>query len=227
MLFSGDDGKKRVKTLSGGESARLLFARLMLDQPNVLVLDEPTNHLDLEAIEALAQALESFDGTMILVSHDRWFVSRIATRVVEIRPGGITDYGGTYDEYVHYSGDDHLDVDSVVLKAKREKKKAGRTEATNGDGRGPRAAPKIALADAAKERKRLEKRREELLATLERAEARVAEIDTAFCKPGFYEEAAPEEVTALEGERARLENEVERATEAWDEIELTLDALGV
>ena len=81
MLFTGDEGKKKVSALSGGEAARLVFARLGLDNPNVLVLDEPTNHLDLESIEALIAALRSFDGTLIFVSHDRWFVSQLATRV--------------------------------------------------------------------------------------------------------------------------------------------------
>ena len=123
MLFSGDDGKKRLGALSGGEAARLAFARLALEHPNVLILDEPTNHLDLEAIEALVEGLQAFEGTLILVSHDRWFVSRLATRIVEISAEGITDYLGTYEEYVHFSGDDHLDADRVVLKAKREKRK--------------------------------------------------------------------------------------------------------
>ncbi|NNC28319.1 ABC-F family ATP-binding cassette domain-containing protein [Longimicrobium terrae] len=129
MLFSGDDGEKRLSALSGGEAARLVFSRLALEQPNVLVLDEPTNHLDLESIEALVQGLQTYDGTLILVSHDRWFVGQLATRVVEISPKGIRDFLGTYQEYVHSCGDDHLDADTVVLKAKREDKKAKREPA--------------------------------------------------------------------------------------------------
>jgi ATPase subunit of ABC transporter with duplicated ATPase domains len=121
MLFTGDDAKKRIDSLSGGESARLVFSRIALAQPNVLVLDEPTNHLDLESIEALVEGLKEFQGTLILVSHDRWFVGELATRVVEIRADGMRDYLGTYDEYVHYCGDDHLDADQVILKAKSEK----------------------------------------------------------------------------------------------------------
>jgi ATPase subunit of ABC transporter with duplicated ATPase domains len=124
MLFSGDDGEKKLSALSGGEAARLVFSRLALEQPNVLILDEPTNHLDLESIEALVAGLQSYEGTLILVSHDRWFVSQLATRVVEISPAGIRDYLGSYEEYVHACGDDHLDADEVVLKAKRERKMA-------------------------------------------------------------------------------------------------------
>jgi ABC-type multidrug transport system ATPase subunit len=130
MLFSGDDVEKPICTLSGGEAARLVFSRLGIAQPNVLVLDEPTNHLDLESIEALVEGLKKYEGTLILVSHDRWFVSQLATRIVEIKPTEILDYQGPYEEYVHFCGDDHLDADRVVLKARKEanKKKAGKED---------------------------------------------------------------------------------------------------
>jgi ATPase subunit of ABC transporter with duplicated ATPase domains len=118
VLFSGDDGAKRVGSLSGGEAARLVFSRLALDQPNVLVLDEPTNHLDLESIEALVAGLQAYEGTLILVSHDRWFVSQLATRVVEIGRHGIRDFRGSYEEYVHACGDDHLDAEAVLRKSR-------------------------------------------------------------------------------------------------------------
>ncbi|HET8656339.1 MAG TPA: ABC-F family ATP-binding cassette domain-containing protein [Longimicrobiaceae bacterium] len=132
MLFSGAEGEKRLGALSGGEAARLVFSRLALEQPNVLVLDEPTNHLDLESIEALVAGLRNYEGTLILVSHDRWFVGQLATRVVEISPTGIRDYHGTYQEYVHACGDDHLDADSVILRARREEKGKRGAEAAAG-----------------------------------------------------------------------------------------------
>ena len=100
MLFSGDEAMKKTHNLSGGESARLIIAKLMLQQHNLLVLDEPTNHLDLEAVSALAGALESFPGTVIFVRHDRDLVSQVATRVVSISEAGVADYLGTYDEYL-------------------------------------------------------------------------------------------------------------------------------
>ena len=87
-----------------------------------MVLDEPTNHLDLEGIEALANALRAYDGTTLFVSHDRWFVGRLATRILEIRPDGIVDFPGTYAEYLAQLGDDHLDVDTVVKRNKQEQK---------------------------------------------------------------------------------------------------------
>ena len=97
------------------------LARLGVLQPTALVLDEPTNHLDLEGIEALAEGLGGYDGTIIFVSHDRWLVSRLATRILEIRPDGLQDFPGSYEEYLARCGDDHLDVEAVVRKARREK----------------------------------------------------------------------------------------------------------
>lgn len=100
LLFSSDEIKKRVKVLSGGEQGRMLFGKLMLQQPNIMVLDEPTNHLDMESIEALNLALENYPGTLLFVSHDREFVSSLATRIIELTPHGINNFSGTYDEYL-------------------------------------------------------------------------------------------------------------------------------
>jgi ATPase subunit of ABC transporter with duplicated ATPase domains len=104
MLFSKDDSEKSVKVVSGGEEGRLMFGKLALQTPNILIMDEPTNHLDMESIEALNLALENYPGTLVFVSHDREFVSSIATRVIEINADGVTDYTGTYDEYLASQG---------------------------------------------------------------------------------------------------------------------------
>jgi len=124
VLFSGDDAEKKLAGLSGGEAARLLFARLSVERPNVLVLDEPTNHLDLESIEALAAGLSRYEGTVLFVSHDRWFVSELATRIVEIRPDGVNDFHGSYAQYLERCGDDHLDADQLALRARNEQRDA-------------------------------------------------------------------------------------------------------
>lgn len=100
LLFTADDANKKARVCSGGEKNRLLFGKLMMSDANVLIMDEPTNHLDMEAIEALNQALEDYDGTLIFVSHDREFVSSLATRIVEIKDQGVIDFQGTYDEYL-------------------------------------------------------------------------------------------------------------------------------
>lgn len=104
LLFSQDDIKKSVKVLSGGEKGRLLFGKLMMQKPNIIVMDEPTNHLDMESIESLNVALEQYQGTLFFVSHDREFVSSLATRILEIKPNKVEDYTGTYDEYLKSQG---------------------------------------------------------------------------------------------------------------------------
>ena len=104
MLFSQADIKKSVKVISGGEQGRMLFGKLIQQRPNILLMDEPTNHMDMESIEALNLALENYPGTLLFVSHDRQFVSSLATRIIEITDKGVIDFHGTYDDYLHSQG---------------------------------------------------------------------------------------------------------------------------
>ncbi|MHB8225826.1 ABC-F family ATPase [Acidithiobacillus sp.] len=104
LLFGQDQVNRSVKVLSGGEKGRMLFGKLTLQKPNVLILDEPTNHLDMESIESLNSALEKYDGTLLFVSHDREFVSSLATRIIEFTPRGIQDFKGTYEDYLRSQG---------------------------------------------------------------------------------------------------------------------------
>lgn len=105
LLFSGDEIRKSVHVLSGGEKGRMIYGKLMLTKPNVMLLDEPTNHMDMETIESLQIGLEKYPGTMIFVSHDREFVGGLATRIIEIKTGGqLVDFKGTYDEYLRSQG---------------------------------------------------------------------------------------------------------------------------
>ncbi len=127
LLFSGDEVKKSVQVISGGEEGRMLFGKLMLQRNNVLLMDEPTNHLDMESIESLNTALEKYTGTLIFVSHDREFVSSLATRIIEMKPDGITDFKGSYEDYLQ--GQEVLSTSSTSrgntpsLKQKGEKEK--------------------------------------------------------------------------------------------------------
>ncbi|MCE2570441.1 ABC-F family ATPase [Motilimonas eburnea] len=105
MLFSQDDIKKTVQVLSGGEQGRMLFGKLIMQKPNILVMDEPTNHMDMETIESLNLALENYAGTLLFVSHDREFVSSLATRIIELTPNGIVDFQGSYDDYLRSQGE--------------------------------------------------------------------------------------------------------------------------
>jgi ATPase subunit of ABC transporter with duplicated ATPase domains len=213
MLFSGDDGKKRLSALSGGEASRLVFTRLAIENPNVLVLDEPTNHLDLESIEALVEGLKGYDGTLVFVSHDRWFVSQLATRILEIRPDGLRDYPGTYEEYVHACGDDHLDVDRVVLKAKKEKRQK--------DVPAQRPTGGNRKAELTKARERLEM----VTAKVETAESRIAAIDAMFCEPDYFARTPGDDVRALEGERARCQRDVADLIGEWEGLEAVIAGL--
>ena len=216
VLFSGDEVKKKVGSLSGGESARLVFARLGVEKPNVLLLDEPTNHLDLEAIDALVEGLEKYDGTLLLVSHDRWFVSRLANRILEIKPTGIEDFRGGYDEYVERCGDDHLDVEKVVLKAKRDRKKA-RAVAQSG----PSPDDKARLKKITK----LKKKRDALTADIETAEGRINAINEMFCNPGFFDQTPEGEIRKLEREQKELAGRVDQLMTDWESVEEELGTL--
>ena len=100
LLFNADDIKKSVKVLSGGEKGRMLYGKLMLEKPNVLIMDEPTNHMDMESIESLNLALENYPGTLIFVSHDREFVSSLATQIIEIMPNKVEHFIGNYEDYL-------------------------------------------------------------------------------------------------------------------------------
>jgi ATPase subunit of ABC transporter with duplicated ATPase domains len=220
MLFSGDETKKRLEALSGGEAARLIFSRLAMESPNVLVLDEPTNHLDLEAIEALVEGLKTYEGTLIFVSHDRWFVGALATRIVEIKPDTIRDYPGTYEEYVHFCGDDHLDADQVILRAKREKK--GKTPSKNvGVAGSEKNKPKPRKLNKWK----LEARQSELLKEVEASEARIGEIDARFIEPTFFQSVAPDEIRSLEEERTKLQSQLDGLMEEWEQVEGDLGSI--
>jgi ATPase subunit of ABC transporter with duplicated ATPase domains len=214
MLFSGDDVNKPVSSLSGGEAARLVFCRIMVQEPNVLVLDEPTNHLDLEAIAALVEALKAFEGTLLFVSHDRAFVSALATRILEVTEQGFRDFPGTYDEYLARSGDDHLDAEAVSLREKRDK-----AAAASG------AQPGLSWEEQKRRsnrKKQLPAQRDEVLAKIERAEARKAEIAAKWCEPGFYERTAKDEVSALQHEERALGPEIAALIEKWEALETEL-----
>ena len=215
MLFSGDEGEKRLGALSGGEAARLVFCRLAIAQPNVLVLDEPTNHLDLESIEALVAALKDYPGTLLIVSHDRWFISQLATRIVEIKPGEILDFQGTYEDYVHFCGDDHLDADQVILKAKQAKKKK---EETNPPAQGSQSNRK-----GKNKQRRAAAQQAERMARIEKAEARLAEIDALRCEPAYYAKTSPDQIKALECEHADIERALATLLEEWAAVEETMD----
>jgi ATPase subunit of ABC transporter with duplicated ATPase domains len=215
MLFSGEDVKKPVSALSGGEAARLVFCRIMVQKPNVLVLDEPTNHLDLEAIDALVAALQAYEGTVLFVSHDRAFVSALATRILEVTEQGFRDFPGTYAEYLARCGDDHLDAEAVVLRAKQEKVAEAPTGALSWEEQKRRSNRK----------KQLPAQRDQVLAEIDRAEQRKAKIAAQWCEPDFYERTDKLQVSALEREEQALAGEIADLITKWEALEAELASL--
>ena len=214
VLFSGDEAEKRLEALSGGEAARLVFCRLAVERPNVLLLDEPTNHLDLESIEALVESLQAYEGTLVFVSHDRWFVSQLATRVVEIRAEGIRDYAGTYEEYLAQCGDDHLDAEAVIRSARRERRT--QTAAT--------ARPARPAHPAHPVHPDLTARRDAITAELSDAEAALARIDATLADGSLYQESRAGELRALAQERTTLTGAIERLMGEWESVERSIEA---
>ncbi|MDE0883995.1 MAG: ATP-binding cassette domain-containing protein [Myxococcota bacterium] len=218
VLFSGDESGKKLESLSGGEAARLIFARHVVESPNVLVLDEPTNHLDLESIEALVKSLKEYDGSLIFVSHDRWFVSELASRIIEITPTGINDFPGTYEEYLARSGDDHLDSQAVLRQARGSKKKKSPSSSDNEQKTRSTVPPERQL-------KKLEPKLADLTDKIADAEERVEALNARFCEENYYRDTPLEENAALEAEQRILMDEVRNFMAEWEVLEEQADAL--
>jgi ATPase subunit of ABC transporter with duplicated ATPase domains len=220
LLFSGEEVKKPIGTLSGGEAARLIFCRIIVEKPNVLILDEPTNHLDLEAIAALMDGLKAFEGTVLFVSHDRWFVSELATRILEVTAQGPRDFPGTYAEYLERCGDDHLDAQAVVLKAKSAKARDRQVDAPADGG--------VSWEEQKRRRNRLASlpgRRDKALAAVDEAEARKKAIAAAYAEPDFFARTPAEEVKKLEREDRELSKKIETCLAEWEQIEKEIASL--
>jgi len=221
-LFSGDDALSGLDTLSGGESARLLFCRLMVEQPNVLVLDEPTNHLDIEATEALSEALKQFDGTVLFVSHDRWFVSELATRVVELTPQGYQDFPGSFDEYLAKCGDDHLDAEQTLARAKAEQKSKSLECVSD------RVVAMEQRDELKRKRNRLKNlpgKRDQALTKVEVIEKQIKQIELQYEDPAYFTRTSAADLQAQHIDQRRLHDELNQALAEWEAIEAEISAL--
>src|SRR5690606_880113 len=131
FLFSGDDVFKKIKVLSGGEKARVALAKTLLTQANFLLLDEPTNHLDMQSINILIQALQQYEGTFIVVSHDRYFVSNIANKIWWLEDQQIREYPGSYDEYVTWKTEREKEQAKMPAPRKEEQPKPNPVKENN------------------------------------------------------------------------------------------------
>ena len=207
-LFSGDDVKKQVSVLSGGETARLILAKMMLVKHNVLIFDEPTNHLDMEATEALIQALENYPGTLLFVSHNRYFVEKLAQRVIEMTHEGVKDFKCTYPEYVEKRELNHLDVTQALRRS------SGQTSQR------PAEATKSAFAD----QKKLQRQKDQLQRKVAAAEQRsnslelaIKAIDEQLSDPDFYAKVPKHEQDKILSEKQKLENDLQAILQEWEQ----------
>ncbi|OCA91920.1 ABC-F family ATP-binding cassette domain-containing protein [Pseudobacillus wudalianchiensis] len=205
FLFSGDDVLKPVHALSGGEKARLALAKLMMQKSNFLVLDEPTNHLDLDSKEVLENALIDYPGTLLFVSHDRYFINRIASKVIEMSSGGMTEYLGDYDYYVA---------------KKQEQKELAELEKT--------ALPKVEettpadssnyYSDKEQKKKERQKRRriEEIEERIESLELEVEEAEDLLCQPEVFQDH--EKSLELQQKVEACQSEIEKLMQEWETL---------
>jgi len=222
VLLKGDEANKQLSALSGGESARLIFARIMLEKNNVLILDEPTNHMDLEGVEALSDALKKFEGTVLLVSHYRHLVSSVATKIIELTSSGARVYPGSYEDYLVKYGDDYLSTESPTS-LKRQKSK---------------------VCDSPKEELNFEKRKKlqreitklkkethfyEIL--VEETEQKISEIEKKFEIEDFFVQTSHEDVLKLQKEKNKLNDELSKNIKQWENfsqnLEIAEERLGV
>lgn len=209
VLFTGDEAQHKISTLSGGEATRLVFARLMQQSPNVLILDEPTNHLDIEAIDALADALKDYEGTLLFVSHNRHFVHRLANRIFEIQPEGIQDFKGTYAEYLARENTDHL--------ARQHRPKDNATSEEKVQNQLDYEAQKAHK----RQLKQLEKRLPELEDRVQELEDQLQSTETALA--AAYAQGG--ETQALLQAQQQLQQELEETMNEWEETENSYQSL--
>jgi ATP-binding cassette subfamily F protein 3 len=215
--FSGDAVQRMADNLSGGERARVALALLMLARPNFLLLDEPTNHLDVESIEALEDAIEDFDGTVLLVSHDRALLRTLATRVWSLENTAIVDFDGDFAEWEEFRRDRKAEVARAAradadLRREREKRGSSRSDASEKEAR----AQKRALRDAAAKAE----------AHVARCEARVAELKRTLEDPELYRTAdGTRRAATLKTQMQAADAEMAAALETWaaatDALEMT------
>lgn len=242
FLFSGDDVEKPVAVLSGGEKSRLALAKMLLRPANLLCLDEPTNHLDVTAREILEEALEQFEGTMLFISHDRYFINRMATKVVEVRDGRLWEFAGDYDYYLEKSAEGRApSAESRERWQQATQRVPGRRQ--QAEDRTERRAPSAESkkVPAAKPRSREERRAEaearqqksraiaplrarlkELESEIAAIEARVRDLNDQMANPDLYRDSGRAREVARE--RKTLEEQAASLYGKWEELALRLES---
>jgi ATP-binding cassette subfamily F protein 3 len=209
FLFSGDDIDKKISSLSGGEKARLTLAKLMIKGPNFLVMDEPTNHLDIISREVVEGALDDYEGTLLVVSHDRYFLDRECDEIWELDGETITVYEGNYTAFL----DEKRKREKQAAAAPAPKPKAAAKEEAPSQAQKDREADK----EAQKKAKELARRQQELEKRISELEAKKKEIEDQFLDPALVQR--PDKMRLLSGELAKVKEELESSFDKWQELE--------
>lgn len=205
FLFSGDDVLKTVSTLSGGEKARLALAKMMMEKGNFLILDEPTNHLDLESKLVLENALIDYPGTILFVSHDRYFINRIATKVIELSKDGNEEFLGDYDYYVEKK-QEQAEIEALEQQGKTKTVEIN-VEKTN-----------YKIDKESKKAERQRKRRiEEIESAMERLEEEITEYNDLLCDPAVFQDH--EKVMDIQTKLDKAKETLDQYLEEWAELE--------
>ncbi len=225
FLFSGDDVDKKVSVLSGGEKARLALAKMLLRPANFLVLDEPTNHLDIEACEVLEEALKSFAGTLIFVSHDRSFINALATRVVEVEAGVLEEYLGNYDDFQRRKSE------RAETRRRRAQDPADVSQQVAAPAPETPSAPKPRLSKQERRAEREQQKAEQRVQRrVERIEAEILEREQRHEAAG-WEMGAPEiasdpdSLVEIETQRSELQTEIDSLYREWERLTDELAAI--
>ena len=209
FLFRGDDVLKIVRDLSGGEKARLQLAKLMLEKNNLLILDEPTNHLDITSKQVLEEALENYEGTILFVSHDRYFINKIANKVFDITEEGYNIYLGNYDYYL-----EKREQEKIAKRLKEEKIAEAVVKEVND----------YVLSKEEKRRiRKLERTRDELIVQIDELESKIKIVNEELMKEEVYTDAV--KTQEWNGKLKKLTSELEEKNNSWLEIEEELESI--
>ena len=208
FLFTGDDVFKKISDLSGGEKSRISLLKLMLSKSNFLFMDEPTNHLDIASKEVLEDAICSYDGTVFVISHDRYFLNKVPDRIFELKDGEFKEYLGNYDymmekknELEEYNEFIKAQEDTVTkTQIKQQKKKSKQLET---------------------EKRKLKNKEKEILENIHKAEDTIGNIDLKLCEEEIYKN--PEKVKELTKQKAILEEKIQNLYNQWNDIIIMIE----
>lgn len=213
-LFSGDEVEKPVSILSGGETARLILAKMMLVKHNILIFDEPTNHLDMEATESLIEALQKYPGTVLFVSHNRYFINQVATRIMEMSSTGILDFKCCYSEYLAKREHDLLDAaKGMRLAAKSMNEKSSPSGKQN----------YLEQKKSQRQKEQLQRKIELIEKQCHTLEISLKEIHDRLCSEAFYTTTSKEEQEKLVQEKNCKEKELQAAFDTWEKLSQLLE----